>query len=122
MVRKIRPPVLSGKTLKAKTQCGSLFVTLNEMDGDLGEIRLNLGKSGSCARAILELIGILYSIILQMDVPKDEKVKLFKKHCLGISCGNPFMIGEDKYTSCLDYIGKKCLEELKDGPPSKDNI
>ena len=120
MVRKVRPSVLTGKTLKAKTNCGSLFVTLNEMDGELGEIRLNLGKTGSCIRGMLELVGILYSIILQMDIPKDEKIKLFKKHCLSISCGNPFVIGEEKYTSCLDYIGRKCLEELKDGKTTKD--
>jgi ribonucleoside-diphosphate reductase alpha chain len=119
MTRKKRPDILTGKTLKAKTECGSLFVTLNEMDGELGEVRLNLGKSGGCVRSLLELVGILYSIILQMDIPKEDKIKLFKKHCLSISCGNPFMIGEEKYTSCLDYIGRKCLEELKDGSPSK---
>jgi len=120
MTRKKRPDILNGKTLKAKTECGSLFITLNQMDGSLGEVRLNLGKSGTCVRSLLELIGVLISTILQFEMPQDEKIKLFKKHFSEINCGNPFVLNGMKYTGCVDYIGKKCLEELK--LESKDDL
>ena len=109
---KKRPEVLNGRTLKAKTLCGSLFLTLNEDEGELTEVRINLGKSGNCVRGLLELIGILYSIILQSDIPQEAKIKALKKHALGINCGNPFSINGTSYTSCIDWIGQKCIEML----------
>ena len=114
MVRKKRPDVLHGKTLENKTSCGKLFITLNELDGELGEMRLTMGKSGTCVRAMLELIGILYSVILQIEgIDKEDKLSLLKKHCQGVSCGNKFSIGKESYDSCLDLIGRVCIDEMQ---------
>ncbi len=109
-----RAPVLLGKTISYATTCGNLFVTLNRSEkGELEEIRLTMGKSGHCVRGFLELVGILFSIIFQMDISTDEKIDILKKHSLGISCGEKFKIDDTTYTSCLDLIAQVCLEELK---------
>lgn len=113
MTRKKRPDVLEGSTKKFKTGCSSLFLTHNHLDGDLFELRINLGKSGSCQRGMLELIGILYSTILQMDIDKPDKIKILKKHSLGISCGSPFTIKDKTYASCLDLIAQETIREME---------
>jgi hypothetical protein len=115
MTKKKRPDVLTGHTTKFKTGCSSLFITHNNLDDELFELRLNLGKSGSCVRGMLELIGILYSTILQMDIDKVDKIKILKKHSQGISCGSPFTIGDKTYVSCLDLIAQETIKELENG-------
>ena len=113
MAKRRRPDVLQGKTHSYTTSCGKIFITLNELDGELGEMRLTLGKSGTCVRAMLELIGILYSVILQIEgIDKEDKLSLLKKHCQGVSCGNKFSIGKENYDSCLDLIGRVCIDEM----------
>ena len=61
---KKRPPVLSGKTVKVKSGCGSLYITMNkDEEGNLFEIKLTLGKAGSCINTMLYREAILWSII-----------------------------------------------------------
>lgn len=108
---KKRPKILHGKTIKIKTDCGNLFITLNNDDGELAETRFILGKSGNCVRSLLEHIGVLWSILLQ-NIDKDECAEQIKKHLLGVSCGSPFIYEEVKYSSCLDYIAKAILNEI----------
>ena len=112
MAKKQRPDVLNGKTSQYSTNCGKVYLTLNDIDDQLGEIRITLGKSGHCQECMLTFIGILLSMILQSDYEKPELVKLFRKHGLGISCGEPFIIKGEKYKSCLDLVSQKCIEEL----------
>lgn len=111
---KERPLVLVGKTIRYQTTCGGLYITLNRDDkGELQEICLTLGKSGNCITGFLEFIGILLSIIFQMDLPTEEKIKTLQRHAQGISCGEVFIIDGKKYKSCLDLIGEVCINELK---------
>ena len=112
---KKRPIELNGKTIKAKTECGAFYATLNFNEGELYEIRTELGKSGNCVKNMLHLISILYSIILQSEMEQTEKKDSIKKHCLGVSCGFPFEFQNKKYLSCLDFLGQIILKELKDG-------
>jgi len=109
---KKRPDILEGKTQKVKCGCGSLYLTLNKDKGELAEVRMNLGKSGTCVKGLLELISILYSIILQSDFSKDDVKGLIKKHCLGINCNEPFLYEGVKHSSCQDFVAKEILKEL----------
>ena len=111
---KNRPEVLKGTTEKTKTGCGSLYLTVNEDEqGSPCEVRLQLGKSGSCVRSMLEVIGILLSIIFQ-HVEKVVAVDALKKHLRGVSCGREFRVNDKRYSSCLDKIAQRVLIEYKE--------
>ena len=109
---KERPDVLVGKTKKGRTDCGTIYLTLNELDKKLFEIKVELGKSGNCIKSLLHIIGVLYSIILQSDMADDEVKAVIKKHFLGVSCGNPFLYKSENYRSCIDWVSRQILEEL----------
>jgi ribonucleoside-diphosphate reductase alpha chain len=111
---KTRPESLEGKTLKAKTDCGSFFLTLNKLDGELFEVRAELGKGGNCVKNLLHLVAVLYSVLLQSDIEKKELTKIIRKHCEGVSCGNAFPIEGVVYKSCVDWMAQQLLKELKD--------
>ena len=113
MTARKRKDVLSGKTLKAATGCGSMYLTLNTDEGELVECRLEIGKSGGCTKNMLSVIGILYSILLQSGIEKEIVIKTVKRHLLGVSCGEPFITRGKTYKSCLDWAARKILEELK---------
>ena len=113
MVKK-RPDVLEGKTEKILTGCGNLYLTINkDNEGIPCEVRLQIGKSGSCARSLLEVIGIQQSIMLQY-IEKDIIVKDFKKHLRGVNCGQEFRMGDKRYGSCIDKVAQRVLVELKE--------
>ena len=109
---KIRPMILSGKTIKVKTECGGLFITLNHDEGELFEVRLNMGKSGNCLRALLEMLGICFSIMLQSGIPKEKLIKTLKKNYEGVVCSNPFTYEGKPNSSCMDAIAKLIIKEL----------
>ena len=109
---KKRPETLEGKTLKASTDCGSFFLTLNKLDGELFEVRAELGKSGNCVKNLLHLVAVLYSVLLQSDIEKEELIKIIKKNCEGVSCGNAFPINGTMYKSCVDWAAQQILREL----------
>ena len=111
---KTRPDTLEGKTLKAKTDCGSFFLTLNKLDGELFEVRAELGKGGNCVKNLLHLVAVLYSVLLQSDIDKKELIKIINKHCNGVACGNSFPIDGTMYKSCVDWAAQQILKELKD--------
>ncbi len=111
MVKK-RADVLKGETEKIKTGCGNLYLTINKDDDNVPcEIRLQIGKTGSCARSLLEVIGIQQSIMLQ-HIDKDIIVKDFKKHLRGVNCGAEFRICDKRYGSCIDKIAERILIEM----------
>jgi len=114
MSAKKRPITLEGKTIKVPTSCGNIFITLNKNgNGEFQEVRIMLGKSGSCQRGMLEYIGILMSIYLQTDTDTDEKISTIRRHCQDINCGQMFVWENEKYQSCLDLVAELCLEELE---------
>lgn len=108
-----RPETLKGKTTELKTECGKLFLTLNEWDGELAETFIILGKSGSCVTTLLKIIGTLCSLLLQSGLEKKAIRKIFKKHISGSSCGTKSYKDGEEYLSCPDYMAKMILEELK---------
>jgi len=114
---KERGEVLKGKTLKIPTSCGNVYLTMNMLDKELGEIRIILGKSGNCATSLLERVSVFISSLLQHKETTADKIKLFQKHCKGTTCGNAFMYKGKKYLSCLDVVGELCVKSLKRKKP-----
>jgi len=114
MARKERPDVIDGKSPRFQTPCGRLYITLNNIEGQLGEVEIKLGKAGNCQGVMLTFIGTLLSIILQEDYTKQELYNKLERHGLGISCGQKFFCKGAEYKSCLDLIIQKCMEELKE--------
>ena len=111
---KKRPDVLSGITPKLRTGCGSIYLTLNnDEDGNLFEIKINLGKRGSCINSLLYREAILFSIILQLGATKDEVRKLIKSHWVGVSCENGQKTEDGRISSCGDVVGRAILEALE---------
>ena len=76
---KRRKQILSGKTVRIKTGCGHLYVTLNEDNGVPSEIFLRLGKSGGCTAAFLEAITRICTLNLSTNrIVREIKEKIEK--------------------------------------------
>ncbi len=106
-----RPDVLEGRTHKVKTPCGTLYVTLNELNNMLFEVRITKGKPGSCTRAMLETIGILLSVLLQTKMPR-EKIEKTLSNRITCNCSEVIRYKGEEYASCVDYIVRLMLEDL----------
>ena len=92
MTKQKRPNVLTGKTYQARCGCGKLYVTCNDLGGQLVEVFAKLGKSGGCGSATMEGIGKAISIGLRSGAETADFVKTFK----GIAC--------HRSPSCIDAI------------------
>ncbi len=109
-----RPKVTSGKTIRIRTGCGSLFVTINEDDYGLAEVFVHLGKSGSCFASQTEAIGRLISIALRSGVSPEAIIDQLK----GIRCPAVGFDEGEMVTSCADGIAK-ALERYLRGDAKK---
>ena len=104
-----RPKVTSGKTIRIRTGCGSLFVTINEDDYGLAEVFVHLGKSGSCFASQTEAIGRPISIALRSGVSPEAIIDQLK----GIRCPSVGFDEGEMVTSCADGIAKALERYLK---------
>ena len=109
---KRRKDTLSGKTVKVRTECGAFYLTMNEQDGDLFEVRMELGKSGHCQKGLLHLLSVLISDRLQKTEEFKEIKTFLKRQLEGVSCGNPFFANQKNYLSCIDWAAQQILEEV----------
>ena len=108
MEKQPRPKILPGKSVKVKTGCGNLYITLNKNDGELFEVFATLGRSGGCAMAQNEALTRMITLSLRCGVPKEEIIK----QLVGIQCPNPVMFpGKERVLSCPDAIAKAIKEE-----------
>lgn len=106
-----RPKVTRGPTLRRKTGCGDLSVSINSNNGTEHPIEViaHLGKAGSCASCQLEALGRCISLGLQYGIHLDEFVDQLK----GIECPSKNLFPEDqKNLSCADAVAK-ALEQYK---------
>jgi ribonucleoside-diphosphate reductase alpha chain len=105
-----RPAVIHGHTVRMKTGCGNLYVTINEdADGQPFELFNHIGKAGGCAASQSEAIGRLISLTLRSGLSVEPIVQQLK----GISCHSHVWGDEGKVLSCADAIGKALERYLK---------
>lgn len=108
---KDRPEVLEGYTLKLPTPCGAFYLTLNEYENKLFEVRCGLGKSGTCYNIVFQTLALLISVILQSNIPR-EKIKKTLLHQFEGNCGNTIWFKGERYHSCIDFMIQRILEDL----------
>ncbi len=73
-----RPDVLYGFTQKVQTGLGTLYLTVNEVDGKPFEVFATIGKSGRSITAKAEAIGRLVSLALRSGIEVEEIVRQLK--------------------------------------------
>jgi ribonucleoside-diphosphate reductase alpha chain len=102
--KRSRPKSLAGKTYKAKTGCGNMFVTINEDEAGLFEVFVRFGKGGGCSSTIGESIGRLVTLAFRTGGTMDEVIKQIS----GITCHQQLpKIGDDPAVlSCVDALGQ----------------
>lgn len=103
-----RPHALQGKTIRMKTGCGSMYVTINEDENGPFELFGTIGKAGVCAASQTEAIGRLISLAWRSGVTPEE----VRKELIGINCHKPIGLGPDKVNSCADALAKSISEYM----------
>ncbi len=73
-----RPDVIFGFTQKVETGLGTLYLTINEVDGKPFEVFATIGKSGASITAKAEAIGRLVSLALRSGVEAPQIVEQLK--------------------------------------------
>jgi len=100
-----RPRKTSGTTVKTKTGCGSLYVTINQDKKGLFEIFTNLGKAGGCPSQS-EATARVLSVALRSGVPPEVLIEQLK----GIRCLSTIARRKEKkeidVLSCPDAIAR----------------
>lgn len=117
---KPRPIITEGKTHKVKTGCGSLYVTVNIVEGLPFEIFTRLGKSGGCAYTQVEAISRLVSAVLRLG----GDVKDIVHQLSGLRCNSPIYHEGSQILSCPDgvaYVLKKYIAEKGSNVQSPDS-
>ena len=107
----MRPEVLEGYTQRLPTPCGDLYLTLNEDNGSLCEVRAILGKSGTCYNIMFQTLALFLSVMLQEGISR-EKIKDILLHQFEGRCGQRIVYKGEVYHSCIDYMITKILEDL----------
>jgi len=108
-----RPEALTGKTYKAVCGCGTIYVTINENNGQPFEVFINFGKSGKCANITLDAIAISISHGLRAGVHLEEYMRAFR----GYSCELRITGVQNKGTpiqSCVDAVAQTFLRHLRE--------
>ncbi len=70
-----RPFSMRGLTTKIRTPHGSMFVTINFLEGKIREVFVVVSKPGSELRACAEALGRVISLALQKGVPAEDLVE-----------------------------------------------
>src|SRR5690606_36061697 len=80
-----RPKVTRGQTVRMKTGCGTLYVTINEDEYGICEVFTTIGKAGGCAAACCEANARVISLALRSGVEPAQIAKQLR----GIRCPHP---------------------------------
>jgi ribonucleoside-diphosphate reductase alpha chain len=114
-----RPSLTQGMTIKMKTGCGNLYVTINEDEKGLCEVFTQMGKAGGCAASQSESVSRMVSLALRSGIGVDAILKQLS----GIRCPSPLWQNGEMILSCSDAIAKALRQyveirrERGDEPP-----
>jgi ribonucleoside-diphosphate reductase alpha chain len=111
-----RPRILHGTTIKVKTGCGNLFVTVNFDKDKPYEVFARLGKSGSCFLSQIQSLTTIISIAIQGGIPIEKIIEKLKGH----RCSNPIIVEGEEILSCSDALAKAMEIILKDKEVKQD--
>ncbi len=104
-----RPMMLTGLTYKSDSPSGKMYMTLNHDEkGDLFEVFINHGKSGSDLMALVDALGRMISFVLRIHspVPTRERVREIISELSGIGGSRSIGFGENKVRSLPDAVAK----------------
>jgi len=99
---------VSGDTVKVRTPCGTLYLTINKDENGLCEVFSGMGKAGGCSRVLLEAISRLISIGLRSGLDPAQIVRQLR----GLQCPTPFFDSGNEFLSCPDAIAAEIGEQL----------
>jgi ribonucleoside-diphosphate reductase alpha chain len=106
-----RPARLTGFTDRKQTPLGTLFLTLNTLDGHPVELFATIGKAGSDVSAFTEGIARLVSVALRSGVDPAEVANQLK----GIGGSRSVGFGPGRVRSVPDAMGQFIDEILQQG-------
>lgn len=104
-----RPKILPSKTVCIDTGCGSLYVTMTFLDGEIFEVFAHMDHADSCMKSQTEAVCRLISSGRRYGVPIEEFIKQLRN----IRCGKrgPFS-KEEPVWSCADGISLALRREM----------
>lgn len=100
-----RPKVIQGQTVRVNSPCGKIYVTLNSNpeSGELQEVFVRFGKSGTCASLVANALTMVTSYGLRSGMEATDAIKALVGH----GCHKtPVYDDGVLVSSCVDAIGK----------------
>lgn len=106
--------IIEGYTRKVVFGCGTMYLTVDEIALRPVRVLARIGKSGCCQRALLEGIGRLVTIMLEVGNPLDRIVHTL----VGIRCAEASAVStrrkrsgeKETCQSCMDALAKELKE------------
>ena len=95
--------------IKHESPTGKVYVTINNDEkGDMFEVFINHGKSGSDLMALADALGRMVSFVLRIHspVPARERVREIVSELAGIGGSRSSGFGENRVRSLPDAISK----------------
>lgn len=97
-------------TWKKATGCGTLYVIITEVDGEIKDIFCNLGKGGSCQLAWTQAVArIISKAVFDYHMPVEEVIKQLR----GIECPKQLPFPKPAVKSCVDALAQVLQKHLE---------